>query len=205
MQTDSVFHAVRRGYSELENASYQEILTYFDSISPDAMIGHISNIKGIAFEQEVVSLLAEQGINAELFEATNHPVVDISVWSDNDIAIEAQLKATDSIGYINDTLTEYPDIPIIATSEVARATDSAIVIDSGISNEELTGFVGTTLSGMPPLTDNDSEAPVLDAASENISGIAGDAGEGVFEAVTDAAMPISPLGIIGFLFGLPFF
>ncbi len=67
----SVFDAVRRGYNELEFASNDDILAYFGDINPDAMSGHISNIKGIVFEQQVVNALNEQGMDAMLFEATN--------------------------------------------------------------------------------------------------------------------------------------
>ena len=200
MQTESVFDAVRRGYNEMENTSNQEIVAYFDTVSPDEMVGHISNVKGIAFEQEVASLLAEQGVSAELFEATNHPMVDITLWSDSDIAFEAQLKATDSVGYINATL-EDPDIPIIATSEVADAVDSIMVIDSGISNTELTSLVDATLSGEAGLSFTESYDAVIGATGEISSDVAA---EGVLEAVADVALPISPLSIIGFFFGLPF-
>ena len=201
MQTETVFDAVRRGYNELEIASNQEIIAYFDNVSPNEMVGHISNIKGITFEQEVASLLAEQGVSAELFEATNHPMVDIALWSDSDIAFEAQLKATDSVGYINATLEEYPDIPIIATSEVAIAIDSEMVIDSGINHQELTELVEATLSGasLSAVTDAGDIAGEVttDFASETAS-------EGVLEAIADVALPISPLGILGLFFGLPF-
>lgn len=145
MLPDVVFEAVRRGYNELESASNQEILAYFDAVSPDAMIGHINNIKGIAFEQEVASRLAEYGLTVELFESTNHPVVDISILTDSDIAIEAQLKATDSASYINATLEATPETPIIATSEVAVALEQPMVINSGIGNEQLTHLVESTL------------------------------------------------------------
>lgn len=201
MQTETVFDAVRRGYNQLESSSNQDILTYFDSVSPDEMVGHISNIKGIAFEQEVASLLAEHGVSAELFDATNQPIVDIMLWADNDIAFEAQLKATDSASYIQTTLEEYPDIPIIATSEVAAAVDSTMVIDSGINNTELTTLVDTTLSGEAGWSFTESGDSVFEATGEISSDVAA---EGVLEAVADVAVPISPINLIGFFFGLPF-
>ena len=52
-----------------------------------------------------------------------------------------QIKATDSSSYI---ATVDPDIPVIATSEVADKTHS---IDSGYSNEELTNSVELALGG----------------------------------------------------------
>lgn len=188
---NSVFDAVRRGYNELELASNDDILDYFADVNPDAMSGHISNIKGIVFEQEVVTALNEQGMDAMLFEATNHPVSDIALMSDGDIAAEVQLKATDSVAYINETLAENPDIPIIVTSEVANGFDSAMVIDSGIDNVALDEAVSGVLTG--EIANHVGESVASDVASE-----------GLAELVADVALPISPIGIIGALFGLPF-
>ncbi|HIF9257789.1 TPA: hypothetical protein ACX6RA_000823 [Photobacterium damselae] len=187
----SVFDAVRRGYNELELANNSEIIDYFSNINLDAMSGHISNIKGIVFEQEVVNALNEQGMDAMLFEATNHPISDIALMSDGDIAAEVQLKASDSVAYINETLAENPDIPIIVTSEVADGLESTMVIDSGIDNVALNDAVSEVLTG--EIANHVGESVVSDVASE-----------GLAELVADVALPISPIGIIGALFGLPF-
>ncbi|MEZ9623873.1 hypothetical protein AB4237_21140 [Vibrio sp. 10N.261.55.F6] len=188
----SVFDAVRRGYNELELASNDEILDYFADVNPDAMSGHISNIKGIVFEQEVVAALNGQGMDAMLFEATNHPVSDIALMSDGDIAAEVQLKATDSVSYINETLAENSDIPILVTSEVADSFDNTLVIDSGIDNAALTDTVSETLAG--EMVHSVGESVASDVASE-----------GLAELVADVAIPVSPIGFgIGLLFGLPF-
>ncbi|HAS6974007.1 TPA: hypothetical protein I7297_06380 [Vibrio parahaemolyticus] len=191
ISSNPVFDAVRRGYNELEIASNDEILDYFADVNPDAMLGHISNIKGIVFEQEVVTALNEQGMDAMLFEATNHPVSDIALMSDGDIAAEVQLKASDSVAYINETLAENPDIPIIVTSEVADGLESTMVIDSGIDNVALNDAVSEVLTG--EIANHVGESVVSDVASE-----------GLAELVADVALPISPIGIIGTLFGLPF-
>ncbi|MDG2634548.1 hypothetical protein CGJ93_02385 [Vibrio parahaemolyticus] len=189
---NSVFDAVRRGYNELELASNDDILDYFADVNPDAMLGHISNIKGIVFEQEVVTALNEQGMDALLFEATNHPISDIALMSDGDTAAEVQLKATDSVSYINETLAENSDIPIIVTSEVADSFDSTMVIDSGIDNVALGDTVSEVLSG--EIINNVGETVVSDVVSEGLADI-----------VADVALPVSPIGFgIGLLFGLPF-
>lgn len=187
----SVFDAVRRGYNELELASNDDILDYFSDVDPDAMSGHISNIKGIVFEQEVITALNDQGMDTLLFEATNHPVSDIALMSDGDIAAEVQLKATDSVSYINETLAENSDIPIIVTSEVADSLDSTLVIDSGIDNVVLDDTVSEVLTG--EVFNNVGESVASDVVSEGLANIVG-----------DVALPISPIGIIGALFGLPF-
>jgi len=141
-----VFDSVRRGYNDLSESSNDDIVAYFDDIDPDAMVGHISNIKGILFEQLYVDQLAGQGIHAEVFEATNHPVVDIAVFDDTGAVEELQLKATDSVAYINDTLEEHPDVAIVATSEVANSMSSDMVIDSGIENSVVEGAVVDSLA-----------------------------------------------------------
>ena len=141
-----VFDAVRRGYTELETSSNEEIIAYFDSVDEESIAGHVSNIKGIYFEQVYVESLEEQGISASLFEETNHPVVDISI-DDDELYGDFQLKATDSVSYINDTLETNPDVPVIATSEVAANFDSEMVIDSGISNEALESEVVSEVIG----------------------------------------------------------
>jgi hypothetical protein len=106
---------------------------------------------------------------------------------DGDIALEMQLKATDSVSYINATLEQYSDVPIIVTSEVADGFDSAMIIDSGLDNAALEAAVTDTL------------------LSEGTNEIANDAvSEGLGELIGESLLPISPLGLIGALFGLPF-
>jgi hypothetical protein len=79
IEQNEVFEAVRRGYSGLEFASNDEILTHFSLSSPAELQGHVSNIKGILFEQEVQDKLSEEGIDSMLFEATNHPDSDLQI------------------------------------------------------------------------------------------------------------------------------
>lgn len=212
MQNAEVFDAARRGYNDLNTASMSDIINHFEDIEPDVMMGHISNIKGILFEQEVVTALNNQGLEAMMFEATNHPISDIAIMSDGDIAAEMQLKATDSVSYINETLAEYPNIPIIATSEVANHIDNVMVIDSGIDNEALTQVVTEKIAAeqMSELgIETVTETSVLlgtEASSEIANEVANDlVSEGLAELVADFAVPISPIGFgIGLLFGLPF-
>ena len=146
VNAEQVFDAVRRGYNEFEHASNADIVDYFDDVEPDAMIGHVSNIKGILFEQVYVEQLAEQGIEVSVFEATNHPGVDVAVFDDGEVMTELQLKATDSVAYINTTLAENPDIAIVATSEVASQFESSIVINSGIEEAVLEETVASAIA-----------------------------------------------------------
>lgn len=140
-----VFDAVRRGYTEFENASSTDIIDYFESLDDESLIGHVSNIKGILFEQEYIDSLATQGVDAELFGATNHPGTDVQVLSDDGDIVELQLKATDSVSYVNNAIADDPETAFVVTSEVASQFDPNLVIDSGIENAALESAVSETL------------------------------------------------------------
>ncbi|CAA6819655.1 MAG: Unknown protein [uncultured Sulfurovum sp.] len=153
IEPNEVFDSIRRGYTDLNTSSNEEIFDYFQTIEEESMQGHISNIKGILFEHEYVQSLEEMGTHASIFEATNHPVTDISIFDDNgDVINELQLKATDSIGYINETLVENPDVTMVVTSEVATNMSTDVVIDSGIENAVLENSVLEVLSPIPVTT-----------------------------------------------------
>ena len=150
IEPEEVSNSIRRGYTDLNSATNEEIFDYFQDIDADSMQGHISNIKGILFEQEYVESLEEMGVHASLFEDTNHPLTDISIFYDSgEVINELQLKATESVGYINATLAENPDIAIVATSEVANEMGSDMVIDSGISEAILEDSILDVLSPIP--------------------------------------------------------
>ena len=150
IEPNEVFDSIRRGYTDLNISSNQEIFDYFQTVGEESMQGHISNIKGILFEHEYVQSLEEMGIHASIFEETNHPITDISIFDESgDVVNELQLKATDSVGYINETLIENPDITIVATSEVASSMGSDMIIDSGIENAILEDSVLEALSPIP--------------------------------------------------------
>jgi hypothetical protein len=212
VDSDLVFEAVRRGYTELGNADPTEIQNYFDSVDPASVSGHVSNIKGILFEEEVVRALNEQGLSASLFDATNHPASDIGIYDSDELIGEIQLKATDSADYIRETLENNPDIPIVTTSEVAENTDLD-VIDSGISNEDLTEAVEETLftSALSDSSDDAVSELTDEAAGDLISDTVSDAlSDVVSDSLADSIspIPITPIGlgisIVGALFGLIF-
>lgn len=195
IESEEVFNAIRRGYTELKEASPDEICAYFSDLESSELVGHISNIKGIVFEQEVVDALKEQGYFATVFETTNHPATDIVFMDDNDLYAELQLKATNSTEYISNTLESHPDIPIITTHEVAQEFDDvSLVYDSGLDNSVLTDSVQSVLTGSSELVDsvNDSiSEEVGDALSDSVS-------EGLGDLIGDSIIPvpISPLGAI---------
>jgi hypothetical protein len=160
IEDSEVFDAIRRGYGELSNASDDEILEYFEAVDVESLQGHVGNIKGILFEQEYAQQLQAEGIDARVFEETNHPLSDIGIYEDGELVEELQLKATQNPSYIDETLTELPEgISVVTTSEVVDGFGDE-VIDSGISETLLE------------------------------------------ESVNEVIMPVSPLSVIGWCFGI---
>lgn len=192
-----VYDAVRRGYSEFQNASGTDIENYFANIDTDAVVGHSANIKGILFEQQVVDALEQQGVAAQMFTATNHPATDIYIDDGWLGTTEFQLKATDSTSYIQATLEQYDSIPIIATHEVAAQMQNDLVIDAGITNEALNQVVYETLFAEQMELASTIAVTTSELTQDTVN-------EGLAELVTDMAFPISPIGAILALLGLPF-
>lgn len=127
-----------------------------ESFNSEQIEGVINNWKGKLFEVEVRDRLNNgelvgdislgDGQYAELAKNVNQPGWDLQILnSDGTVDEFLQLKATDSMSYINDALEKYPDIDILATSEVSELSD--IVINSDISNEELTAPLTDLLDG----------------------------------------------------------
>jgi len=157
---EEVYDAIRRGYSELAKADESTIDAYFSSVDEESIGGHIGNIKGILFEQEYVEQLQQQGIDAQMYDAVNHPLSDITVYEEGEVVQELQLKATENASYIQETLETVGDeVTVVATTEIAQEFPGE-VIDSGISESVLE------------------------------------------EAVADVVLPISPISVVGWFFGI---
>ncbi|MFY0700378.1 MAG: hypothetical protein JXR04_06120 [Bermanella sp.] len=131
LSLSGVYDALREVNGNFESLSGIEI--WFESLamSDASLQGLINLTKGRYFE----NLVAED-TGGVLFENFNHPDTDMMLDG-----VGFQLKATDSANYINSI---DDDIAVIATSEVAGVTG---VVDSGISNEEITDDVSTALGG----------------------------------------------------------
>lgn len=122
-------------------------LTDLENYSTQELRGVISNWKGKTFEVEVAEKLnngelvgdlqLEPGQYVELAEVSNQPGWDLQIFNEDGSVAEAlQLKATSSLSYIKEAFEKYPDIDILATEEVSHLNPE--IINSGISNEELT-------------------------------------------------------------------
>ncbi|NML45915.1 hypothetical protein HHL11_19355 [Ramlibacter sp. G-1-2-2] len=119
------------------------------ALDGDALQGAVNTAKGKYFEYLVVEklnqgervgpLLLEAGQKAVLADSMTQPGWDLRIVDDHGDVLEyLQLKATDSVGYIQSALERYPDIQILATDEVAH---SGLVLDSGVSDHDLRAYV----------------------------------------------------------------
>ncbi len=192
MNSNTIFSSIRRGYSELNDSEPSDIINYFQNLDDRSLTGHISNIKGILFENVVTEQLNQQGIETAIFESPNHPLTDIAIFDNGEVINEFQLKATDSVEYIRNTLEAHPDIPIITTSEVAGYFDNEfLVIDSGISNSYLTDSVSSILKedSKTEISAEVTEETISDSLGETVTDCLG-------ETLLPIPIPISPLGLI---------
>lgn len=130
-ENNEIYNVLRDVNSNFSDMSNMEIWWETLWMNPESLTGLSSLVKGAYFE----SLVAKD-TGGILFEHFNHPDTDIVIDGQ-----EIQLKATDSISYINSV---DDDITVIATSEIAERSDA---IDSGISNLELEESIGLALGG----------------------------------------------------------
>lgn len=125
-------------------------------LSGEELQGAVNAAKGKYFEYLVVDrlnageqvgpILLPDGYRAVLADSLNQPGWDMRiVGPDGATADYLQLKATNSVGYIQEALHRYPDIEILATHEVAR---SGLALDSGITESELHEQVSSAIDVM---------------------------------------------------------
>ncbi|GAG60273.1 unnamed protein product, partial [marine sediment metagenome] len=132
----------------------------FGNSSSEELMGIMNSTKGKYFEylvaeklnagETVGDLTLPDGYEAIIASNFSQPGWDLRIVDDLGSTAEyLQLKATNSLGYINDTLERYPDITILATDEVADQA-TGLVLDSGISEENLREQVVSMMSDMDP-------------------------------------------------------
>ncbi|RLA06514.1 MAG: hypothetical protein DRQ51_09185 [Gammaproteobacteria bacterium] len=130
----------------------------FFNFSDNEMMGIINSAKGKYFEylvtdklnsgEAVGDVMLPDGYQAVMATSATQAGWDIQIVDQNGyVADYLQLKATDSLGYINDTLEKYPDITILATDEVANQADG-LVLNSQISEESLTQQVNNAVDNL---------------------------------------------------------
>ncbi|MBK7006290.1 MAG: hypothetical protein IPH37_15145 [Burkholderiales bacterium] len=147
------------------------------ALDGDALQGAVNTAKGKYFEylvvdklsqgQQVGPLLLESGQQAVLADSMTQPGWDLRIVDEHGDVVEyLQLKATDSVSYIRSALERYPDIQILATDEVV---DSGLVLDSGISDQDLRANVEMGVNAVDvSLTETfrDSLSPAAAAGSD---------------------------------------
>ena len=125
---DEVFDAFRRGWSDLENASNDEIVEYFSDYSDESMVGVISNVKGIAFEMEIERAFDNHGLDANLFDEINHPGTDIYLDNGQEFSVKSGTNIEPTVEDLDEGLD------VISTTEIADVTDA---IDGNMLNLDL--------------------------------------------------------------------
>lgn len=163
-----VLDALRRSNNDLTDASNEDLSEYIQSLEPNQIQGLHNNIKGIYHELKFQDI--ENSDNdiyiVELFEETNHAGADVKLINELTGEVkEFQLKATDSLSYINKHNEKYENIDVIATIEVSLQSDE--ITDSGITNEQINKDVSETfekLNDSPEVSSSMSIAAVVSLA-----------------------------------------
>lgn len=147
-QEHLVLAALRRANHSLSDSSMEDIQGYLAGLDEDQIPGLVSNVKGIVHEMQFVRLENEDGdsVYASMFDQSNHPDTDIMFIDEaTGESWEAQLKATDNAGYVQEWIESHPDGEILVTSELAEEMG---VPSSGQSNEQLTASVSDFVDKM---------------------------------------------------------
>jgi hypothetical protein len=130
-----------------------------DHKGDSALLGIINGIKGKAFELDYLDYLNHghlpAGAVAELANSPTQEGWDIAIRDAHGQIIEhLQLKATDSLSYIEDALARHPEIDVVTTHEVFQHIDDPGVIshliDSGISNVQLEDVAADAVHDVAP-------------------------------------------------------
>ncbi len=169
--------SIRRMKADWADATESELSDALSEYSPETLKGVAANVKGIYHETLFVHEfnLSNDDRYAEMFEKTNYPGADIQIKSveTDEVLEEFQLKASNDVSYVQSHFTKYPDIEVLATSEVAEKM--AAVNSSGLSNDEITARMDTVLDDLSintlgdRATDSAEIAAVLAAGKEVIN------------------------------------
>lgn len=132
----------------------------------EQLMGFINGVKGKLFEinvaeklnngERVGDLELADGQFIELSNLPNQEGYDLMIYNDDGSVEEFyQLKATDSLSYVKQTIEDNPDYEIITTSEVADEIDDPRIHGSDIENlelkEELENLVDVDFIGDIPI------------------------------------------------------
>lgn len=173
-ESQLVLDSLRRSSNDLSGAREGELGDYLRGLSPESLRGLAANVKGIYHE-----LLYVQNYNAthsdtraEVFGATNHPGADIQIRNveTGEVLKQIQLKAVMDASTVQAHLEKYPDIPVLATNEIASRLADARVGSSGHDNETLQSTVTGDLAAVAEnsITSRAGDAAMLAAGVASI-------------------------------------
>jgi hypothetical protein len=75
---------------------------------------------------------------SEIYDTPNHPMVDLKITDSlTGKSYGVQLKASENINYIEETLRKYPDTPIIVPKGVAEKVNHPLVMDGNYTSEKI--------------------------------------------------------------------
>ena len=139
---DVFIKSIRRAYSnELGNATIEEMSEYFSKSSRSSLKGHVHLVKGEMREElgEIAENTDSDQWTAELHADRTVPGSDVTFTNvETGERIVAQYKSTSNPELIETALDKYPDIPIVATSEMEKYFgDHPLVFFDGISDSDL--------------------------------------------------------------------
>lgn len=128
---------------------------------PSEVLGFLNGWKGKYFEVLVRDELnagnwigdvhLDPGQFADIAESVTQPGWDLQIFNDNgSIADAIQLKATNSLSYVQEALERYPDINVLTTSEVFDHSNIITdhIVNSGLSNEDLTNTIHAPMESL---------------------------------------------------------
>ena len=133
--------AIKDRYPELEYSSTAEIAEHFSNYDMDQMMGVTSIIKGKLFERLVAK--AENSDDdpwyAVLHDNESYPGSDIIITNeDTGEVLEYSIKASANVFYLEESLSRYPDFPIITVSDhQEQFADDPMYQMFGMSIDEL--------------------------------------------------------------------
>jgi len=137
-----VLDALRRSTTRLNDATDQELADYLTGLTPEQMHGVTSNVKGIFHEYLVARAENLDGDEktAALIELTNHPGADLEYFIGGEIIGDVQVKAVQDPAAIIEHFSRYPEIDVLATTEVTGLLSGMFgdrLQDSTFRNEDI--------------------------------------------------------------------
>lgn len=206
-----VIDALRRSSLALQYASLSDLGNYLQQMDPQQLKGVASNVKGIFHELKYVDYInsSDLGWHAEIYQSTNHAGADIRITdkATGTLLREIQLKATDSVAYVQQHIDRYPHIDVFTTSEVSEAIPAAestgfLNADLAIATNDQLDRVGD-MSVQSQLEDAMQTSGLLSAAFQASQVFAGKKvlKEATKDALVNIGIATSTTALVAFLFG----